>query len=226
MVSVRVAQYADLAGRAVVIGVFAFVATSKIALAITLLQEPEGPRLLDLASHLASVAFVSLIVLMTLFRLKPIRSAEGIEPRISALVGTCLGVSLPLLPAAANSAPLQVTALVLILIGWSLSTYVLLWLGRSFSIMAQARSLVTNGPYALVRHPLYLSEEIATIGIAINFLSIEAVIIVVLQWLFQLRRMTNEEQVLRASFPEYEAYAKHTPKVIPRLFPRLRFGHA
>jgi protein-S-isoprenylcysteine O-methyltransferase Ste14 len=225
MVSVRVAQYADLAGRAVVIAVFAFVATNKIALAITLLQEPEG-RLLDLVSHFASVAFVSLIVVMTLFRLKPIRSAEGIEPRISALVGTCLGVSLPLLPPAVNPVPLQVTALVLILIGWTLSTYVLLFLGRSFSIMAQARSLVTHGPYAFVRHPLYLSEEIATVGIAINFLSIEAVLIVAVQWLFQLRRMTNEEQVLRASFPEYEAYAKHTPKVIPRLFPKPRFGHA
>jgi len=46
------------------------------------------------------------------------------------------------------------------------------------------------------------------------------------QWLFQLRRMTNEETVLRAAFPEYADYARRTPKVVPRLFVRagLRQG--
>jgi protein-S-isoprenylcysteine O-methyltransferase Ste14 len=64
------------------------------------------------------------------------------------------------------------------------------------------------------------------LGIALTHLSIEAVLIVIVQWLFQLRRMTNEEKVLRAAFPEYDAYAKRTPKVIPRLFPKFILGHA
>ena len=226
MDSVRIAQYTDLAGRAVLIAVFGFFTTTKTAALIALLQQPEGPRFLDLAAHLASVAFVALIVVMTLIRLKPVRSAEGLEPRLTALGGTGLALAIPLLPIAEIPASLQLTALILILTGWVLSIYVLLWLGRSFSIMAQARSIVTTGPYAIVRHPLYLCEELTIIGIAINYVSIEAILIVALQWLLQLRRMTNEERVLRATFPDYEAYAKATPKVIPRLFPKVRFGHA
>lgn len=226
MNSVRIAQHVDLAGRGALIGIFGFVMTIKIAAVIALLQKPESPKFLDLAANLASVAFICLIVAVTLIRLKPIGNAEGIEPRISALVGTGLSLAIPVLPRAEIDVPLQVTALILIIVGWILSTYVLLWLGRSFSIMAQARNLVTTGPYAIIRHPLYLCEEIAVIGIALNYLSIEAALIVLAQWLFQLRRMTNEEKVLRASFPEYSSYAERTPKVIPRLFPKFRLGHA
>jgi protein-S-isoprenylcysteine O-methyltransferase Ste14 len=43
----------------------------------------------------------------------------------------------------------------LIVVGHLLAVYALAWLGRSFSIMAEARRLVTDGPYAVVRHPLY-----------------------------------------------------------------------
>ena len=226
MMSVRAAQYTDLAGRGVLIVIFAFVATVKIASLVMLLRRPEGLRALDVAAHVASIAFVVLVVAMTFMRLKPISSAEGIEPRISALAGTGLALTIPLLPLADNPVSLQMTALILILIGGILSAYVLLWLGRSFSIMAQARNLVTTGPYAIIRHPLYLAEEVVVIGIAINYLSTEAALIVVVHWLLQLRRMTNEERVLRATFPEYEAYAGRTPKIIPRLFPKFRFGHA
>jgi protein-S-isoprenylcysteine O-methyltransferase Ste14 len=42
-----------------------------------------------------------------------------------------------------------------------------------------------------------------------------AVLIVVVQWIFQLRRMTNEEKVIDATFPEYVAYAAKTPKIVP-----------
>jgi len=114
----------------------------------------------------------------------------------------------------------------MVIAGWMLSAYVLIGLGRAFSIMAQARRLVTTGPYAIVRHPLYLSEEIAMIGIALRHWSPGAALIVCVQWLFQLRRMTNEESVLRSTFPEYAVYATRTPKVIPRLFPRFSLGHA
>jgi protein-S-isoprenylcysteine O-methyltransferase Ste14 len=69
-----------------------------------------------------------------------------------------------------------------------------------------------------VRHPLYLCEELTTLGVALTHFSFAAVLIVAVQWMFQLRRMTNEEKVLGAAFPEYAAYAARTPKIIPRLF--------
>jgi protein-S-isoprenylcysteine O-methyltransferase Ste14 len=117
---------------------------------------------------------------------------------------------------------IRILAICLILAGWLLSIYVLGWLGRSFSIMAQARRLVTRGPYAVVRHPLYVTEEIAMIGMVLLCLSPLAILIAAVQWLFQLRRMTHEERVLSAAFPEYSAYAALTPKIIPRQFLRWK----
>jgi len=226
MDSERVKYLADFAGRATLVAYFGFFTTMKAIELFHILNGPESPRFLDLAANLASLAFVMLVVGMTIVRFKPLRSAEGIEPRITALVGTGLSVGIAATPQAEIAVGLHLTALVLIAIGWVLSVYVLLWLGRAFSIMAQARKLVTSGPYAIVRHPLYLCEEVAVIGIALTHLSIEAVLLVAVQWLFQLRRMTNEEKVLRAAFPEYDDYAKRTPKVIPRLFPKFILGHA
>ena len=102
-----------------------------------------------------------------------------------------------------------------------MSTYALLSLGRAFSVTAQARCLVVTGPYAIVRHPLYLCEEISVLSIALAHLSLVAVLIVVVQWIFQLRRMTNEEKVIDAAFPEYAAYAAKTPKIVPLAFSRM-----
>ena len=104
--------------------------------------------------------------------------------------------------------------------GAALSAWVLLWLGRSFSIMAQARKLVTSGPYAIVRHPLYCCEALIALGVMLLVLSPLAVAIVIVQWCIQLRRMANEEKVLRAEFTAYEQYAARVPKLFPRLFGR------
>jgi protein-S-isoprenylcysteine O-methyltransferase Ste14 len=225
MESQRIAYLADFAGRALLIAIFGFVATNKIAGAIAFLRDAEGARYLEFAASVASLAFVLLVMGMTIVRYKPVGNAEGIEPRVSALAGTGLAMGIAMLPLANVGVSIHVTAVIMIMIGWMLSVYVLLWLGRAFSIMAQARKLVTAGPYSIVRHPLYLCEEIAVLGIALSHISIEAVLILIVQWLFQLRRMTNEEKVLRASFPEYDAYAKQTPKVIPRLVPQVSMEH-
>jgi protein-S-isoprenylcysteine O-methyltransferase Ste14 len=147
-------------------------------------------------------------------------AAAGIEPQVSAFIGGYLPLILVALPNSPIGVRTHILALSLILFGFVLSIYVLLWLGRAFSVTAQSRRLVMTGPYAFIRHPLYLSEEIAVIGIALGHLSITAVAILVLHWLFQLRRMSNEEKVLRAAFPEYENYASHTPRILfdPRRF--------
>ena len=77
---------------------------------------------------------------------------------------------------------------------------------------------MTRGPYAIVRHPLYVTEEIAMIGMVLLCLSPAAIVIAGVQWLFQLRRMTHEERVLSEVFPEYSDYAASTARIIPRQF--------
>jgi len=214
----RVTLLGDFAGRATLVAVFSYLAISQTLGVIALFGDPGVPRFLDLATRLANIAYLVLVVCLAFVRLKPIRSAEGLEPRLSALAGTFLSVALVALPLTDIGTGLRVTSLILVAAGWVLSIWVLLWLGRAFSIMAQARRLVTAGPYAIVRHPLYLCEEITVLGVALTHFSLAAVLIVAVQWMFQLRRMTNEEKVLGAAFPEYAAYATRTPKIIPRLF--------
>src|SRR5438067_1818556 len=172
-------------------------------------------KLLMVVASVANVMFVSLVAATALTRLAPIKKARGIEPRLSALLGSFLCMSLVFLPKADLGPILSVTSTVLIVTGASLSFAVLRWLGRSFSILAEARRLVTEGPYRVVRHPLYICEGIATVGVMLQVISPLAVLIVIGAWMVQYRRMINEEKILSAAFPEYRAYAARTPLVIP-----------
>ena len=98
------------------------------------------------------------------------------------------------------------------------SIYSIFCLGRSVSIMAEARRLVTHGPYARIRHPLYLGEEIVLLGITLEFISPWAVALLICQWAFQMRRMSYEELVLKGAFPEYETYMARTARLIPGFY--------
>jgi len=105
-----------------------------------------------------------------------------------------------------------------VLLGTCLSSIVLFRLGRSFSLMAEARKLVTTGPYAIVRHPLYLAEEIAVIGTLLQFFSIYTLMIFGVHLWIQIQRMKNEEAVLRDAFPGYVDYQARTFRLIPRVY--------
>jgi protein-S-isoprenylcysteine O-methyltransferase Ste14 len=85
-------------------------------------------------------------------------------------------------------------------------------------MMAEARRLVTSGPYRFVRHPLYLAEELSVIGLFLQFASLWTAALFAVQIAFQLRRMHNEENVLTASFPEYAAYRRRTARLIPGIY--------
>ena len=80
--------------------------------------------------------------------------------------------------------------------------------------MPEARSLVTTGPYALSRHPLYLAETIAMLGVVLPLA--DARLLLVLPFVFgQWLRVGWEEGVLAAEFPEYAAYASRVPRYFP-----------
>ncbi|GGE19726.1 protein-S-isoprenylcysteine methyltransferase [Polymorphobacter glacialis] len=172
---------------------------------------------LDILSRTLTLLFVAIVVVMTIRRLPARATAAGLEPRITAIAGTFTLMLLAFLPHGDAGVAAQFVATVLIAIGTALSIHCLRYLGRSFSVMATARELVTGGPYARVRHPLYVAEAITTIGIVILHWSIGAVALGLIQALLQFRRMQNEEAVLRAAFPEYASYAARVPMIIPRL---------
>ena len=207
--------------RATVILVFTVLATSSINgafhAATNWSDQPLDDKLLTIAARVSNALFMALVAATTMTRLRPLRKAAGLQPRVSALLGTFLATSLALLPPAQLPSIWLALSSALVLVGMSLSFAVLRWLGKSFSIMAEARRLITHGPYAIVRHPLYVCEEIALVGVLIQVISPLALLIAMTHGLLQFRRILNEEKVLRATFPEYEHYAAGTPRLIPRL---------
>jgi protein-S-isoprenylcysteine O-methyltransferase Ste14 len=181
-----------------------------------------GGNDLHLTMAVVAQAAALLLVLMSMafLMLRPPASAKaaGLFPRLAAFAGTYLGLAVVWLPRAEMSLTQSFSSLVLIAGGTAFTIYALFHLGRSFSIMAEARHLVTDGPYAVVRHPLYLGEAVSTVGLTVQFLSPLAVALTVLQLLFQLARMKNEERVLAAQFPEYLEYAARTPRLLPGVY--------
>ncbi len=112
---------------------------------------------------------------------------------------------------------LELASAVVVIIGTAYTLWALLHLRKAFSILPEARALVTTGPYALSRHPLYLGETIVWIGFALALGDLRALLVVPIV-AGQVVRMSWEERVLGAEFPaEYADYRAHVRRWVPFL---------
>jgi protein-S-isoprenylcysteine O-methyltransferase Ste14 len=81
--------------------------------------------------------------------------------------------------------------------------------------------LVTSGPFALVRHPMYLGGALAELGLLLIYRT-WATVLIATNILVLARRARLEEEALVAEFGEdYAAYRQRVPAWIPR----FRSGH-
>ena len=174
--------------------------------------------LADVVSKSSIICFLGLMSILFLIRLEPIRKARGIVPRVTAIAGTFFMSLVTFFPRANLTMVQTVIASSICLLGTAMSIFVLTHLGRSYSLMAEARRLVTTGPYGIIRHPLYVMEELAAFAVLIQFLSFSTVLIFLVHALIQFQRMKNEEAVLEKAFPEYQAYKLSTARLIPRVY--------
>lgn len=169
-------------------------------------------------SEVATLAFFALSIVLYVVRYIPQRTVPGFFPRLAAMAGTFASLGFLLLPPQELSSALYLASLLLLLAGLFVSIFALLVLGRSISLLPQARRLVTSGPYALVRHPLYLGEMAAVAGIAVQHWSVWALLLAGVSWAFQFQRMKYEERVLTESFPEYKDYMARTARLVPGVY--------
>jgi protein-S-isoprenylcysteine O-methyltransferase Ste14 len=115
----------------------------------------------------------------------------------------------------ATAAALAIGSLV-----WGLAA--LRTLGKEWSLEArlvEGHRLVTEGPYARVRHPIYTAMlgSLLAAGLAVSDPIALAVALAPFS-LGTLVRVRLEERLLREAFPdEYPAYAARVPAVLPRL---------
>ena len=171
-----------------------------------------------LASKLATLLFVTTLGVLLVLRRTPLARTSGLHPRFAAIAGAYLGVGVVLLPPRELPAALYLASTALILGGTVFSLYAVLRLGRSLSMLPEARRLVTDGPYAVIRHPLYLGEAIALVGLTLQYFSPTAAALFVVQCAFQLERIKNEEKILSQIFPEYRDYTTRTARLVPGLY--------
>ena len=182
------------------------------------LATADAALLAGIASNLATKLFFAVLALLMILRRQPLGKASGFYPRFAAVAGTFMSLAIVMLPTRELSTPLHVVSTLLIVGGIGFALYAVIELGRSLSMLPEARRLVTNGPYSVIRHPLYLGEAVALVGITLQYLSPWALALLLLQCIFQLERMKNEELVLSRVFPEYRDYAAHTVRLLPGVY--------
>lgn len=91
---------------------------------------------------------------------------------------------------------------------------------RSFHVTADTTKgkLVTNGPYRWLRHPIYDSVIYFSLACLISYPVLLSFIAVALITGGLYLRMIMEERSLRATYPEYAAYARKAKRLIPFIF--------
>jgi protein-S-isoprenylcysteine O-methyltransferase Ste14 len=96
-----------------------------------------------------------------------------------------------------------------------LSIYALFCLGRSIGILPANRGIQTHGLYGWVRHPLYMSYQVANFGYVLNHPGLYNVLLLAGCLIAQVLRIYREEKFLDQD-PQYQEYKK---KVRWKLFP-------
>jgi len=169
-------------------------------------------------TQLGTLIFVVTILIFLLLRDPGKGKAGGLVPSLIAMGGTAFGVTLVWLPQIPLAFAMSTLSFLLIIIGVCYYTYVVLYLDRASKATPHAPTLITTGPYAIVRHPLQLAEVIGILGMMLQYLSPLALAIVGLQFGFQFQCMKAEERKLASEFPDYEVYAARTARLIPGVY--------
>jgi protein-S-isoprenylcysteine O-methyltransferase Ste14 len=107
--------------------------------------------------------------------------------------------------------------MVLIVAGALLSIASLWTLGRRFGIRPALRGLTANGPYRVVRHPMYLSYVLSDIGYNLQEYNVGTVSLVILGWVAMIVRIEREERVMA----HHQEWSLYTNAVGYRLVPGL-----
>lgn len=186
------------------------------ALSLTRLGDADsGGSVATLAARLMTIAYYVLIVAVYLRRSTARATSPSRLAAAVALLASYLPFSLGFLAAGTPPLPVLMVANVSLLLGLGFSLWSLRCLDRSFSIIAQARAVVSRGPYRIVRHPLYTGELVAALGIVLLNPGWATFAV----WFFlcglQAYRAHHEEAILLATLSDYAQYQRQTPQLLP-----------
>jgi len=168
----------------------------------------------SLLSSFCLASFYMLLALLIMTRPPAKAQADGLLPKIAAFVGSYLPWTITFFGKTEQALP-NLLSTACVLIGMIMTLVTIRHLGRSFSLVPQARSVVQTGPYRWIKHPLYFAEGIAILGVVLQYLTPVTVIIFVLHIGVQVCRILYEEDLLRRNCPEYSSYEASRWRLIP-----------
>lgn len=166
--------------------------------------------------HALSATLWGLFIVLINIRPAPVRRNKAPLGVIVALTSQLAVLAVGLFGARTDGGVAVLASDVLLIAGLTFAICSVLALGRCFGVLPDVRGLVVHGPYRLVRHPLYLGELTAVLGVALGSREpIGAAVVWVGCVGLQLVRTGYEERTIRAQFPEYAEYAARTKRLIP-----------
>jgi protein-S-isoprenylcysteine O-methyltransferase Ste14 len=175
----------------------------------SLLEKPEGGRLLQL---------VNIFNLFFLLIVNPVAAILLIVRRLEAVDFTrmVLDVSPALIA-------VEILGLVLLVTGYFLMSWALIRLGRNYQLGGSApRStdrMIMDGPYQMIRHPMYTAALSISLGLACLIQSWAFFAVFWIYLVLILLLVPAEEEVLRTAYGvEYANYQKTTGKLIPLVY--------
>ena len=181
-------------------------------------------------------AFVLCWLVLAQFNKKASRSASW-RPAWALRLAVLIGVLVVILPRrggmtrlfapVGRALPLHVdvagqwVGVGLCVVGFSFAVWARLHIGRNWGMpmsLRQDHELVTSGPYAYVRHPIYTGIMLAMIGSALA-VGVLWLLMFALYFAYFIISARTEERMMLAQFPDaYPAYRRRTRMLIPFVF--------
>jgi protein-S-isoprenylcysteine O-methyltransferase Ste14 len=171
---------------------------------------------LFLLQRVLALAYFTMLVILYSTRLPRRGTDHRLAVVFIAFTGTFSALASSILPGGERREWLALPADIVATLGLAYSVWGLAYLRRSFSIIPEARRLVTGGPYSFSRHPVYLGEIVTAIGINLATAGWPGALAVAYFIICELLRIRWEEGVLSRAFPDdYPAYARRVPRYLP-----------
>jgi protein-S-isoprenylcysteine O-methyltransferase Ste14 len=111
------------------------------------------------------------------------------------------------------------TGLIISLLGIGFAIWARIYLGSNWSdtiALKKGQTLVTRGPYSIVRHPIYSGITLAIVGGAISAGDFAGLVGIALAVAFSLMRVRKENALMIETFGEdYQEYSERVKGYVP-----------
>ncbi len=116
---------------------------------------------------------------------------------------------------------LTIVSLIVVFAGYAITLWVMKvnsFAGRTIQVESGQR-VITDGPYGMVRHPMYLGMSLLFLSTPLALGSFVALLAFALLIPLIILRLLSEERVLRQELPGYVEYCAHTRfRLVPMLW--------